>query len=292
MSSFVNMDGTGFFDFTGGTRHGRIGWIPGRMDIQRMKSSRQQYIVQPDGSGARLIGEGGHEYFSPDGRHMLICDPRGGDPSKWLGECSAGIYNIETGVRRDVTRELTWLGSHPAISPDGRCVAADNAGHSCPGAIVIVSIDGSNPPLHVLCHHHASWESGHITHPTVHGSPDGTKLLFISDKDSPDRKKGDMYLAVAKQPEAPRKPHVANNHVDGPLLTWQPAHRHTETQEYVIMRSVPSPRANLQGVLLDRTGIFEEVGVVPVVDTVLTGNHLAAKTTTLTVESTKDFPDS
>ena len=104
MSSFVKMDGTGFFDFTGETKHGRIGWIPGRMDIRRMKSSRQQYVVQPDGSGARLIGEGGHEYFTPDGQHMLICDPKGGDPSKWLGECSAGLYNIETGVRRDVQR--------------------------------------------------------------------------------------------------------------------------------------------------------------------------------------------
>jgi len=292
MSSFVNRDGTGHFDFTGETKHGRIGWIPGRMDIRRMKSSRRQYVVQPDGSGARLIGEGGHEYFTPDGRHILICDPQGGDPSKWLGECSAGLYNIETGVRRDVTRELTWLGSHPAIGPDGRYVAADNAGHSYPGAIVIVSIDGSAPALRVLCYHHASWESGHITHPTVHWSPDGTKLLFISDSDSPDKKKGDMYLAVVKQPEAPRQPHVASNRADGPLLTWQSAHRHRETKEYVIMRSVPSPRPNLQGVKLDRTGVFEEVGMVPVVDTILAGKHLDAQAVTLTVESTKGFPDS
>ncbi|MBP90372.1 MAG: hypothetical protein CMJ64_27310 [Planctomycetaceae bacterium] len=291
MSSFVKMDGTGYFDFKDETKHGRIGWIPGRMDIRRMKSSRQQYVVQPDGSGSRLIGEGGHEYFTPDGRHMLICDPKGGHPSKWLGECSAGLYNIETGLRRDVTKELTWLGSHPAISPDGRFVAVDNAGHSYPGAVLIVSLDGS-VPLRVLCYHHASWESGHITHPTVHWSPDGTKLLFISDKDSPDKKKGDMYLAVVKQPEAPRQPHVANNRADGPLLTWQPARRNTETKEYVIMRSVPSPRPNLQGVKLDRTGVFEEVGVVPVVDTILTGKHLDAKTTTLTVESTEGFPKS
>ena len=291
MSSFVNMDGTGFFDFTGETKHGRIGWIPGRMDIRRMKSSRRQYVVQPDGSGARLIGEGGHEYFTPDGRHMLICDPKGGDPSKWLGQCSAGIYNLETGLRRDVTKELTWLGSHPAISPDGRFVAADNAGHSYPGAVVIVSLDGS-AALRVLCYHHASWQSGHITHPTVHWSPDGTKLLFISDKDSPDKKKGDMYLSVVKRPETPRQLHVVNNRADGPLLTWRPASRHTETKEYVIMRSVSSPRPNLQGVKLDRTGVFEEVGVVPVVDTILTGAHLDAKTTALTVESTDGFPDS
>jgi len=292
MSSFVNMDGSGFFDFKGETKHGRIGWIPGRMDIRRMKSSRHQYVVQPDGSGARLIGEGGHEYFTPDGRHMLICDPKGGDPSKWLGECSAGLYDIETGKRRDVTKELTWLGTHPAISPDGRFVAVDNAGHSYPGAVVIVSVDGSAPALRVLCYHHASWESGHITHPTVHWSPDGTKLLFISDKDSPDKKKGDMYLAVVKQPETPRQPHIANNRAAGPLLTWQPARRHTETKEYVIMRSVPSPRPNLQGVKLDRTGVFEEVGVVPVADTILTGEHLDAKSVTLTVESTEGFPES
>ena len=167
---------------------------------------------------------------------MLICDPKGGDPSKWLGECSAGLYNIETGVRRDVTTELTWLGSHPAISPDGRYVAADNAGHSYPGAVVIVSVDGSAPGLRVLCYHHASWESGHITHPTVHRSPNCTRLLFISDKDS--------------------------------------------------------PRPNLQGVKLDRTGVFEEVGVVPVIDTILIGEHIDAKATTLTVETTEDFSSS
>jgi len=290
MSSFVNMDGTGVFDFKGETKHGRIGWIPGRIDIRRMKSSRQQYVVQPDGSGARLIGGGGHEYFTPDGRYMLICDSRGGDPSKWLGECSAGLYNIETGLRRDVTKELTWLGTHPAISPDGRFVAVDNAGRSYPGAVVIVSVDGSEPALRVLCYHHASWESGHITHPTVHWSPDGTKLLFISDKDSQDKKKGDMYLAVVKQPEAPRQPHIASSRAAGPLLAWQPARQHGETKEYVIMRSVPSPRPNVQGIKLDRTGVFEEVGVAPVIDTILTGEHLDLKTTTLTVESTAGFP--
>ena len=289
LSSFVNLDGTGFLDFKGETKHGRIGWIPGRMDLRRMKSSRQQYVVQPNGSGARLIGEGGHEYFTPDGHHMLICDPKGGDPSKWLGTCSAGLYNIATGKRRDVTKELTWLGSHPAISPNGRFVAVDNAGHSYPGAVLIVALDGS-VPLRVLCYHHASWESGHITHPTVHWSSDGTKMLFISDKDSPDKKKGDMYLAIIKQPEAPLQPHVANNRTAGPLLTWRPALRHTETREYVIMRSVPSSRPNLQGVKLDRTGVFKEIGVVPVVSTVLAGEHLNATATTLTVESTEGFP--
>ena len=289
MSSFVEMDGTGLFDFTGETKHGRIGWIPGRMDLRRMKSSRQQYVVQPDGSGARLVGQGGHEYFTPDGRHMLICDPKGGDPSKWLGSCSVGLYNIDSGVRRDLTRELTWLGSHPAISADGRFVAADNAGHSYPGAVVIVSLDGS-VPLRVLCYHHASWESGHITHPTVHWSPDGTKLLFISDKDSANKKQGDMYLAVVKQPQPPGQPRLIADQSSNPSLTWLPAKHHTETKEYVVLRSVPSPRPNLRGIKLDRTGVFEEVGVVPVMSTRITGEHLNAESKLLTVESTQGFP--
>ena len=289
-SSFVKMDGSGFFDFKGETKHGRIGWIPGRMDLRRMKSSRQQYVVQPDGSGARLIGEGGHEYFTPDGRHILICDPKGGDPSKWLGQCSAGIYNIKTGLRRDVTKELVWLGSHPAISPDGRFVAADNANHSYPGAVVIVALDGS-VPLRVLCYHHASWESGHITHPTVHWSPDGTKLLFLSDKDSEDKKKGDLYQAEIRAPHAPSQVHVANRPT-GPLVTWRPSLRHVETKEYVVMRSIPSPRADRLGRKLDRTGRFQEVGVVPVVSTYLQGAHLDATSTKLTVRSTAGFPRS
>lgn len=291
LSSFVNLDGTGMFDFKGETKHGRIGWIPGRMDIRRMKSSRQQYVTQPDGSGARLVGEGGHEYFTPDGRHIIICDARGGDPSKWLGKCSAGIYEIATGKRRDITQEITWVGTHPAISYDGRYVAIDNAGHSYPGAVLIADLSGANP-LRVLCYHHASWESGHITHPTVHWSPDGTKMVFMSDKDSPDKKKGDMYLAVVRRPAAPLKPHVAYNRVEGPLLTWSPAKHHHETKEFVIMRSVPSPRLDYRRRKIDRTGVFEEIGVVPVVDTWLAGEHLTAKATTLTVESTKGFPKS
>ena len=291
MSAFVNMDGTGFFDFEGETKHGRIGWVPGRMDIRRMKSSRQQFIVQPDGSNPQLIGEGGHEFFTPDGSHMIICDPKGGDPTNWLGDCSAGFYNLETGERRDVTKEITWVGSHPAISPDGRFVATDNTGHSYPGAILILALDGSAPPR-ILCYHHASWEAGHITHPTVHWSPDGTKMLFISDKDSDNKKMGDLYLAVIEQPQASVDAHVANNRAEGPLLTWRPAARHTETKEFVIMRSVPSPRPNLQDVKLDRTGVFEEIGVVPIVDTILTGEHLDSDTTTLNVESTDGFPNS
>ncbi len=291
LSSFVNLDGTGYIDFSGETKHGRIGWIPGRMDIRRMKSSRRQYVVQPDGSGARLIGEGGHEFFTPDGSHMIICDPKGGDPSKWLGKCSAGIYELATGNRRDVTQEITWLGSHPAISADGRYVAIDNAGHSYPGAVLIADLTGVNP-LRVLCYHHASWESGHITHPTVHWSPDGTKLVFMSDKDSPNKKMGDMYLAVVRQPAAPVSAHVANNRASGPLLTWRPSKHHHETKEYVIMRSVPSPRPNLQRVFLDRTGVFEEIGVVSVVDTHLAGEHLNRRATNVTVRSTAGFPDS
>ena len=56
------------------------------------------------------------------------------------------------------------------------------------------------------------------------------------------------------------------------------------------MRSEPSPRPNLQGVKLDRTGVFKEIDVVPVVSTVLTGEHLSAMAKTLTVESTEGFP--
>jgi Tol biopolymer transport system component len=288
-SSFVNMDGTDFFTFEKISKHGSFSWIPGRMDLLRMKSSRQQYIAQRDGSGLRLLAEGGHEWFTPDGRELLVCDPGGGDPSKWLGKCSVGIYDVATGRRRDLTNELVWIGTHPSISPDGRLVAVDNASHSYPGAILIVSTDGSDP-VRVLCYHHASWESGHITHPTMHWSPDGTKIVFVSDKDSEDKKKGDLYLAVVAQPEAPTQVHIQNR-AAGPLVTWRPAKRHTETKEYVIMRSVPSPRLDRLGRKLDRTGVFEEVGVVPVVSAHLEGEQIDAEATTLTVHTTEGFPE-
>ncbi len=289
-TSRVNMDGSELFTFEKISKHGHFSWIPGRMDLLRMKSSRQQFIAQPDGSGLRLLAEGGHEWFSPDGRELLVCDPKGGDTSKWLGKCSAGIYDIETGKRRDVTTEITWLGTHPAISPDGRSVAVDNASHSYPGAILIVPA-GRPGPVRVLCYHHASWESGHITHPTMHWSPDGTKIVFVSDKDSADKKKGDLYLAVVAQPEAPGQVRVQNRGAEA-VVTWDPAKRHTETKEYVLMRSVPSPRTNRSGRKLDRTGVFEPVGVVPAVSTHLIGEHIDAEAATLTVRSTEGFPKS
>jgi hypothetical protein len=72
------------------SKHGGVRWVPGRIDTLHMKSTRKQFIVQPDGSQARLLAEGGHECFSPDGRSLLVCDPKGGDPSKWLGMGRSG----------------------------------------------------------------------------------------------------------------------------------------------------------------------------------------------------------
>ena len=289
-TSRVNLDGSGLFTFGATTKHGHFSWIPGRMDRIRMKSSRQQYIARPDGSGLRLLAEGGHEWFSPDGRELLVCDPRGGDPAKWLGQCSVGIYDVETGRRRDLTSELVWIGSHPSFSRDGRFVAIDNASRSYPGAILIVPSDGSGG-LRVLCYHHASWESGHITHPTMHWSPDGTKIVFVSDKDSADKKKGDLYLAVVKQPAAPLNVQVQNKD-DLAVVTWQPPSAHTETKEYVVLRSVPSPRSDRLGRKLDRTGVFEPVATVPVVSTQLVGEPIDDEVTQLAVHSTKGFPAS
>jgi len=289
-TSRVNMDGSGLFTFEQISTHGSFSWIPGRMDLLRMKSSRQQYIAQPDGSGLRLLAEGGHEWFSPDGRELLVCDPKGGDPSEWLGQCSVGIYDVETGRRRDLTTELVWIGTHPSFSPDGRSVAIDNASHSYPGAIVIVPSRGSGP-VRVLCYHHASWESGHITHPTMHWSPDGTKIVFVSDKDSADKKKGDLYLAVVAQPEAPQEVRVQSKGAEA-VVTWRPARRHTETKEYVVLRSVPSPREDYRGQKLDRTGVFEAVGTVPIVTTYLAAEGIDERLTEIPVASTEGFPAS
>lgn len=286
----VNMDGTGLTKFEGASKHGGVRWVPGCLDILHMKSARKQFILQPDGLQARLLAEGGHEVFSPDGRSLLVCDPKGGDPSKWLGECSAGIYDVDTGRRRDLTNELVWVGSHPSFSPDGRFVAIDNAGHDYPGAILIARADGTGPVV-PLCYHHASWESGHMTHPTLHWSPDGTKIVFVSDKDSEDKKRGDLYLVVVNRPAAPSD--VTVRCKDGQAtVTWRPAPQHGETKEFEVLRSVPSPREDYRGRKLDRTGVFEPLGTVPVVSTYLGPDGIDAQAQEIHVESTDGFPES
>jgi hypothetical protein len=169
-------------------------------------------------------------------------------------------------------------------------VAIDNAGHDYPGAILIVRADGAGP-VAPLCYHHASWESGHMTHPTVHWSPDGTKIVFVSDKDSDDKAKGDLYLAVVNRPAAPRD--VTVRCKDGQaIVTWRPAPQHHETKEFVVLRSVPSPREDYRGRRLDRTGVFEPLGTVPVVSTHLVPGGIDEQAQKIHVESTDGFPES
>jgi len=286
----VNLDGTGLAAFGGTMKHGGVGWVPGRMDLLRMKSARKQHVMRPDGSKVRLIADGGHEVFSPDGRELLVCDPRGGDTSKWLGTCSVGIYDVATGKRRDLTSEMVWVGTHPSFSPDGQFVVVDNVKHDYPGAIVTVRADGTGP-VRVLCYHHASWESGHITHPTLHWSPDATKIVFVSDKDSDDKRKGDLYLVVARQPRVPVDVEVRSQNGQAEV-TWKPARWHHEIKEYVVLRSIPSPREDRRGLKLDRTGVFEVVSTVPVVSSNLTPGGIDERVQEIPVDSTEGFPDS
>jgi len=125
----------------------------------------------------------------------------------------------------------------------------------------------------------------------MHWSPDGTKIVFVSDKDSEDKTKGDLYLVVVKQPDAPTDATVRCRG-DQATVTWQPARLHNEIKEYVVLRSVPSPREGRRGRKLDRTGVFEPVGTAPVVSTCLAAGGLDESATEIPVHSTEGFPES
>ena len=71
-------------------------------------------------------------------------------------------------------------------------------------------------------------------------SPDFTKVIFFSAMltgDHPDRKWGDVYVAVARYPEPPR-----NARLDGASLAWDKPRRHAEIVGYRLYRSSESGR--------------------------------------------------
>ena len=59
-----------------------------------------------------------------------------------------------------------------------------------------------------------------------------------------------------------------------------------------MLRSVPSPREDYRGRWLDRTGVFEPLGTVPVVSTHLSRCGIDRQAREIRVESTAAFPDS
>lgn len=71
-------------------------------------------------------------------------------------------------------------------------------------------------------------------------SPDFTKVVFFSSMltgDHPDRKWGDVYIAVARYPEPP-----ANLRRKGAELVWEKPRRHAEIQGFRLYRSAESGR--------------------------------------------------
>jgi hypothetical protein len=66
-------------------------------------------------------------------------------------------------------------------------------------------------------------------------SPDFTKVSFFSAMltgDHPDRKWGDVYVAVVRYPEPP-----VNVRIEGNVLKWEPPRQHTEIKGYRLYRS-------------------------------------------------------
>ena len=76
--------------------------------------------------------------------------------------------------------------------------------------------------------------------PAPRFSPDFTKVVFFSSMltgDHPDRKWGDVYVAVARYPEPP-----VNLRKDGAALVWEKPRRHAEIQGFRLYRAGESGR--------------------------------------------------
>src|SRR4030043_805256 len=177
-------------------------------------------------------------------------------------------------------------GVHWTFSPNGNWIVVSNVQGDC-SKLALYPIDKQSSPVWLASYGPSSvcdQESGYGAYATW--SPDSTKGIFGSNYQLPNRNANtantndvDLYVAIAKKPDAPASlaaTHLGNSQMK---LTWKPASQHREIKEYEIHKATSA------------TGTYTKVATVPEVYTYLNApSKISATETTINVDSTTDFP--
>jgi len=131
------------------------------------------YVINPDGSGLKRVGEFGHHpLWHPNGQEVLTNSPFEGSQGNRLV-----LTDVDSGRQRLAAACVPGSG-HPSFSPDGRYIAVESVREGV-GTIRLVdaAADAVEPLAQMVVTDHT--HAGTHLHPVW--SPDGKQLLYASD---------------------------------------------------------------------------------------------------------------
>jgi Tol biopolymer transport system component len=192
------------------------------------------WVMDRDGKNVRRISELDHRHpdWSPDGALLFFYAQR----KMWTVDRQTAEHRVILDL---------GVGGHGGWSQDGKWFVSDSINRGrFPNQIFMVSADGSGE-VKTLCLHNASyvgWSAGHpdaeSTHPAPVSSPDDTKVIFDSDMSDV---WGDIYVVVARRPDAPEKISVQRKDKQA-IIRWERPERSKELAGYNIYRLVEAAR--------------------------------------------------
>jgi TolB protein len=172
--------------------------VPANLPANNL-GSRQIWVMNADGSGARQLTNQGDNYrprWSPDGKELVFASNRDATPSQAAAiDLSFGIYDIYVmnadgiGETRRLTFFPTTLDAEAEWSPNGRSIAFRsrrevdaNGNHYC--AIFVMNADGTDPRNLTPIPPGATFATWCNAFPTW--SRNGRQILFHALRTTPD----------------------------------------------------------------------------------------------------------